>query len=299
MSSLPALPRLLFAAATTALFATSLSARAEELPPEAIEIRTLLRTHRLDDAAAKAKAWTTANPGSAVAWHWSGRVSGQQALSASMFGKPGFASKMQQALERSLELDGNNVDARFDLMQFYMMAPGIMGGSSDKANAQAAAIGKLDSARGHIALGAIAEKDEDVKKAESEYRAALATLPDDTRALVALFNLLCGQKHWSEARALFVELLQRKPDDLRALYQLGKLAVLSGEELDAGLAYLDRYLAQNDHPDELPEYGVHWRRAQILEKLGRKDAALSELRQAAQLDPTAEGPRKDLKRLGG
>lgn len=84
-------------------------------------------------------------------------------------------------------------------------------------------------------------------------------------------------------------LLARRPDDPGALYQLGKLAALSGEELEQGLAHLDRYRAQKERPDDLPEFGGHWRRAQILEKLGRKDAAIAELRTATSLDPSAEG----------
>jgi tetratricopeptide (TPR) repeat protein len=298
MSRLASLPCLLLAAAIAALSAVPPSARAENLAPEASEIRTLLRTHKLDDAVAKAEAWVKVSPQNAAAWLWSGRAYGQQALSASVFSKPGWASKMQHALEHSLELDGNNVDARFELMQFYAMAPGFMGGGSDKASAQAAAIARIDPARGHIALGVIAEQD-DPRTAEREYRAAIAAAPDDPRGRVALSNLLSGQKRWSEARALFVELLARKPDDPGALYQLGKLAALSGEELEPGLKYMDRYLAQQERPDDLPEFGGHWRRAQILEKLGRKDQALAELRAATQLDPSAEGPRKDLKRLGG
>jgi tetratricopeptide (TPR) repeat protein len=298
MSRVTSLPRFLLAAAIAAVGAVPQPARAENLPPEASEIRALLRARKLDDAAAKAEAWRKASPANAASWLWSGRVYGQQAMSASMFSRPGLASKMRQALEHSVELDGNNVDSRFELLQFYAMAPGFMGGGSDKANAQAEAIGKLDPVRGHLAHGVIAEKD-DPQIAEREYRAAVAAAPDDPRGRVALSNLLSGQKRWSEARALFAELLARKPDDAGALYQLGKLAALSGEELEPGLKYLDRYLAQEKRPDDLPEFGGHWRRAQILEKLGRKDAALVELRLAAQLDPSAEGPQKDLKRLGG
>jgi tetratricopeptide (TPR) repeat protein len=298
MSRPNCLPRLIAAVAFALLLAVLQTARAANLPPEAGEIRASLRAHRLDDAVAKAESWTKANPQDAAAWTWSGRAYAQQAMSASIFSKPGWASKMQHAYERAVELDGTNLDTRFELMQFYAMAPGFMGGGSDKASAQAAAIAKLDPARGHVALGVIAESD-DPKAAEREYRAAIAAAPDDPRGRVALSNLLSGQKRWGEARALFIELLERKPGDAGALYQLGKLAALSGEELEAGLASMDRYLAQQERPDDLPEFGGHWRRAQILERLGRKDAALAELRTATELDPSAEGPRKDLKRLGG
>lgn len=290
-------PRFLLVSIIAALCAAPHAARADALPPEASEIRALLRAHELDDATAKAESWTEASPENTTAWLWSGRVYGQQAMSASIFSRPGWASRMQEAFERAVELDGTNVDARFELMQFYAMAPGFMGGGADKANAQAAAIAKLDPARGHVALGVIAEKD-DPKTAEREYRAALAATPADSRGRVALANLLAKQERWSEAREVFGEVLARDPNDAGALYQMGKLAALSGEDLEQGLEYLDRYLAQEKRPDDLPEYGGHWRRAQVLEKLGRTDDALAGLRLATQLDPAAEGPRDDLERLG-
>ena len=65
------------------------SLRAETLPTEAHEIRTLMRARKLDDAAVKAEAWTKASPGNAVAWFWSGRVYGAQAISASLWPRVG------------------------------------------------------------------------------------------------------------------------------------------------------------------------------------------------------------------
>jgi len=274
-------------------------ARAQELPPQANEIRDLIRAQKLDDAVTRGEAWTKASPKDAVAWQWLGRVYSQQALKASIFSKPSWASKVQDAFERAVALDGSNIEARFDLMQFYMVAPKLMGGGVEKARAQAEAIGGIDPARGHIALGLMAERDEDPKAAEREYRAAVAKAPDEARARVALANLLSRQKRWSEARAVFTEQLARKPDDARSLYQLGKLAALSGEELALGLESIDRYLALGERPDELPESAAHWRRGLVLEKMGRKEEALAALRKSVQLDPTAEAARKDLKRLGG
>jgi tetratricopeptide (TPR) repeat protein len=282
------------------LLASAVSrAQAPEPPPEAADIRALLRAQKLDEAVAKGEAWSKSSPNDAVAWHWTGRAYAQQAMRASFFSKPGWASKLQHAFEHSVQLDGSNLEARFDLIQFYLRAPGLMGGDVGKARLQAAAIGKLDHARGHIALGVIAESEEDAKAAERAYRAAVAAAPDEARARVSLANLLSSQKRWAEARAVWTQQLERKPGDPRALYQLGKVSALSGQELAEGLESLDRYLAQPVRPDELAEYGAHWRRAQVLEQLGRKDDAVAALRVAVKLDPSAEGPKKDLKRLGG
>jgi hypothetical protein len=51
-------------------------------------------------------------------------------------------------LERAVELNSNNVAARFDLLEYYLRAPPLLGGSSAEARRQAEEISKHDVARG-------------------------------------------------------------------------------------------------------------------------------------------------------
>ena len=46
--------------------------------------------------------------------------------------------------EKAVKLDPNYIDARFGLMEFYLMAPRLMGGGADKAREQAVEIRKRD-----------------------------------------------------------------------------------------------------------------------------------------------------------
>src|SRR5215212_1406296 len=61
---------------------------------------------------------------------------GQQAARGSKFKGFGLAKKARAELEQAVALDPNSVDARIALVQFYLVAPGIVGGSADKARAQ-------------------------------------------------------------------------------------------------------------------------------------------------------------------
>jgi hypothetical protein len=47
---------------------------------------------------------------------------------------------IKKKFEQAVELNPENFDARMGLLQFYLMAPGIMGGSKDKAREQAGEI---------------------------------------------------------------------------------------------------------------------------------------------------------------
>ena len=75
--------------------------------------------------------------------------------------------------ETAVRLGPDSVDARSDLGEFYLEAPGIVGGGRDKAEAQAKTLSTLDPAKAHWPNGRIAEKRKDLITAEKEYRAAI------------------------------------------------------------------------------------------------------------------------------
>ena len=281
------------------LFASLAHAQSPVLPPKALEISRLLRASLVDEAVGKGEAWSAAEPREPLAWLWAGRAYARQALTSSILTKASWASKTRNAYEKAVALDAKLVDARFELMQYYVMAPGFMGGDVDKAREQARVIATLDPARGKLADATLALSDKDETAAEADFRAALALAPGDTRVRNALSGYLAGHKRWTDVRALAEGIRAKEPDDPWALYQLGRTAALAGDGLESGLACLDRYLALPSIPEDMTLGGAHWRRAQILEKLGRKPEALAAVRKAVELEPGLEDAKKDLKRLGG
>jgi tetratricopeptide (TPR) repeat protein len=50
-------------------------------------------------------------------------------------------------------------------------------------------------------------------------------------------------------------------------------------------------------PTNLSMAAAHWRRGQILEKLGRKDEAVASITKAVSMDQRLEDAKKDLERL--
>jgi hypothetical protein len=84
------------------------------------------------------------------------------AQEASFLIKPGLASSARQAWEKAVVLDPANLDARADLVQFHLFAPGFMGGSADEARRQADEIAKRDPVQGAVARASIAQHDKDL-----------------------------------------------------------------------------------------------------------------------------------------
>jgi tetratricopeptide (TPR) repeat protein len=127
---------------------------------------------------------------------------------ASFFAKAGWARKSLAAYDRAVALDPDDLDARAGRLNYYWHAPGIAGGSMDKARAEAEVIRKRDPVRGAQALA-------DLNVAEKEYAEAFAVIDD---------------------------LIAKHPDNKPAQYQLGRLAAITGQQLDRGVTALQDYL---------------------------------------------------------
>ena len=86
---------------------------------------------------------------------WLGDTYGSIAQNASVLKQGWLAPKMKNAWETAIALDTKNLDARASLIQFYLQAPGFMGGSIDKAKETARQITAIKPAEGHPQMGNI------------------------------------------------------------------------------------------------------------------------------------------------
>jgi tetratricopeptide (TPR) repeat protein len=111
----------------------------------------------MDAAIAEFKAAVAAQPDSAIAHLWLGRALGRKIEKAGPLQALRMVGDVRREFEQAVALDANNVEARSDLLQYYLGAPPSFGGGIDKAEAQADAIAKLDPAMGQRARALIAE----------------------------------------------------------------------------------------------------------------------------------------------
>ena len=97
-------------------------------------------------------------PGNARYHDALGRAYGRVAQRAGWIHAMLLAVKTRKEFEKAVHLDGTNVEALRDLMQFYRQAPGILGGSDRKADALQQRISELAGARttASISQGSIA-----------------------------------------------------------------------------------------------------------------------------------------------
>jgi len=234
------------------------------------------------------------NPKSSLYYDWLGRAYGTQAQHANRFRLPFLARKTKNAWETALALDPDNLDVRDDLIIFYTRVPGFLGGNKEKAREMALEIMKRNPYRGSIAATSLCAADNDTLCVVRGLQEMMTSYPDSAGVYAGLAVFYANQKQFDKAFAVLDERLRTKPNELRTLYQLGRTAALSGQNLDRGEQAL-KFVLANPTPESGPSpSGLHYRLGMIYEKKGAKDLAREEYRTVLQLNPRHQDAQKAL-----
>ena len=238
------------------------------------------------------------NPRSSEYWDWLGRAYGSQAQKASKLKLLSIASKTKNAWEKAIALDPENLDARMDMVQFYLQAPGFVGGSKDKARAMAQEIKRRNAYRGAFAMASVCGHMKGQACVEREMQSAATNWPDSAAVHSQLASYYTGSKQYDKAFSLLEQRLKSKPNEPLTLYAFGRTASVSGQNLDRGEQALRAYLALPVQIGAAPA-NAHYRLGLILDKKGDKAAARAQYQTAVQLNPGYDEAKKALAALGG
>ena len=258
------------------------------------EVVALMQAQNFDAALAKAQAQVGSNPSSAEAHYWLGAVNGRLAQTSSIFSKLGYAKAVRSAFERAAELDPKQIEARMGLIQFHLQAPGLAGGDEDLVPALVQQIAAIDIGAGYRAQAIVKQINDDSAGAQMLYRKALAHNPADFDALTTMVSLLSTEKRIAEAEALVLAALAKQPGNVKIQYQKAKCAALGGTDPAGGLIIVDAVLAAKPAIEGISIAGVHWRRGQILARLGRKAEAIQALERSQRLDVSIKEVKAEL-----
>ncbi len=231
---------------------------------------------------------------------WLGRAYGVKAIEANIFKKAILAGRVKDEMEKAVALDPENLEARKDLLRFYSMAPGVMGGGEDKALNQANEIKKRDEVEGCLALGQIYLMKKDYTKAEQVFLAGIQKNNQQERLYSMLALTYQRQNQNSKAFETLEKLLAIRPDYINGYAQMGLLVSSTGERFERGISCLQKYSSLYSHNPEEGQYPpswVHYRLGVIYEKQGKIEPAKEAYHFALKNDADYKPAKKALKRL--
>ena len=228
---------------------------------------------------------------------WLGRIYGEKADRAGFLGAAGLAKKVRTEFERAVELSPDSWEARTDLAEFYLEAPGIVGGGKDKARAQAALIAPLNPAMAHWVIGRIAEKNKDYATAEKEYRAAIDASHGGARAWLNLAGFYRHANRFDEMVQALGTMESSPLDHPAALVDAAGMLLRTGREYPTAIRLLRRYVASSNTVEEAPVFKAHYMLGEVLEKQGDRPAAAEEFRAALAMAHSFRPAQDGLKRV--
>ena len=181
---------------------------------------------------------------------WLGKAYGRMAERSPAISAFGYARKTVRAFERAVELDPSNLEALSDLFEYYLQAPGIVGGGLDKAERIAGRMAGVNEAEHHWARARLAERRKDFSTAETEFRAAQRAAPAEVGRSLDLAAFLSSRGRYAESDELFRAAMERDPNTPKVLYASAAAYIRSRRKLKEAEALLERYLALQTTPDD-------------------------------------------------
>jgi tetratricopeptide (TPR) repeat protein len=258
--------------------------------------RAAHRTGKADEAVRFFERAVAQDGSNAVYHMWLGHAYSRQLMRAGVLRKPLIARRSAAAYNKAAELDPNSADIAEARFEFFLGAPGIVGGGIDKARSEAARLTTLDEYRGEMAAARIARHKQQPQEAEGIYRSLLTRFPNQSGAVEPLVLLLQNAGRYEEAFSLVDLRLAERPNELESLYSLGWLASVSGQHLARGDSAMMRFL-EVVGADSVRQANAHYRLGVIREKLGDTNAAIAAYRAAVALYARHELAANALKNL--
>lgn len=258
--------------------------------------RAALTDGKADAAVSAFEKAVAAEPARAEYHLWLARAIGTVAINANALRQPFLAKRAKAEFEKTVLLDPSNVGGREGMMQFYLFAPGILGGSDAKARGEADAIATLNAMRGHLARATIAQHDKDAAAQEREIRAAFSEFPDSVNAMASLAGFLLSTNKLDDAGATVERFVGKHPADLTGMFWTGRVAAASGKQLEQGERALRAVLASPALGTEgAPNAAqTHFRLGELLARKGAKAEAKTEFEAALRINPRLAGAKRAL-----
>lgn len=237
-----------------------------------------MRDGRYEEAAAQAEKCIAKHPDNGGCHLALGKALGSKAVAGGITSAIGYAGTIRDAFKKAVDINPRDYEARFALLDYYMVAPFIVGGGTGKAETLARETATLNSEAGKLMTVSLDLKEDNVARAEA---GALALKPglDDAiqqrheEQLMAIGATHLNGKKYGDATRVLGEAQKRYPDSPVIAFVVARVHQEQGKHREA-LAILDQVVIKTPLPH------VHYRMAKSLQAVGEKSKAAAAFEKA-------------------
>jgi tetratricopeptide (TPR) repeat protein len=235
-----------------------------------------------DNALLMAEKAVALEPNNSTYHMWLGRSAGRKAENSNPFTAWSLARRVRAEFERAVSLDGNNLAARSDLSEYYIEAPGFLGGDKKKAREQAAAVAPHDEALANYIYARV-EEQQGKSDAEQLYKKALTASGGSARYWIEMSYFYRRAGRVQEMQSAIYQALIAPRHNAIPEYDGAYLFLRTGRDFPNAIAMLKKYLNGNTLEEDGPAFRAHYMLGELLERQGDKKAAAAEYRAALAL----------------
>ncbi len=230
-----------------------------------------------DELIPKVEQCLKALPQSAKCQNALGTLYGAAALSSGLVDGIKYASRIKERFEKAVELDPPFFDARRDLNQFYLQAPGLAGGSARKAYANADSYAKINANLGALLRAEVHIYEKEFDQAENILNNVKADTDERvTEALpqiwTSLDSSIIAAEQPGKAMKLFERLSAVDMNNATFFFGLGR-AQLEAKLVEAAIISFERALKLDS------KITLHYRLGIAYKTKGDKPKAIAAFKQ--------------------
>jgi tetratricopeptide (TPR) repeat protein len=258
--------------------------------------RLYYQLEQWENALKMAEKSVALEPQNSVYHQWLGRAAGRKAENSNPFTAFGLARRVRSEFEKAVALDGDNVSARADLAEYYMEAPGFLGGDKNKARLQAEAVARRDPALASYIRAHVEEKQGN-SHAEQEYKKAITASGNQSHYWTELAYYYRRAGRPQDMEAAISQSLGASHSTSLPEYDGAFLLLRTDRNWSGAIQMLRRYLASDNLSEDGPAFHAHFMLGELLEKQGDRKSAAAEYRAALALASDYRAARDALARI--
>lgn len=263
---------------------------APALVARSIALAAIGNQAHIPDAINSAQQCVRSHPANADCHVTLGKALGWKAMAGGMLSAMGYAGDIRDAFKQGVELDPRNLDARFSLLQYYMMAPAIAGGGNGKAQDMVGATTGLAPEAAKVMQAMLDVNTGNLARAESIANTVRPGSDEQLRArhealLASIAGTYLNQKKLTDMERGVQAALRHYPASEHANFLGARLRQEQGRQRDA-LVGFEALLARQTRSYIL------YRMGQSHQALGDKARAVAAFEQAIAGLPTLNAKQK-------